>query len=90
MFKQFTQAFTDADIVLFMDIYASARETVDTSVSSSALSDKTKKYKSNVYHSGSHKKTLKWIKKHVRKGDVVLTMGAGDIFHLYKKLFKEK
>ncbi|KKQ52563.1 UDP-N-acetylmuramate--L-alanine ligase [Candidatus Woesebacteria bacterium RIFCSPHIGHO2_01_FULL_39_17] len=88
LFKEFSEAFADADIVGFMDIYASARESKDASVSSELLAKETRKNNPEAFYLGGHKKTLEWINKNVKKGDVVLTMGAGDIFHIYNNLFK--
>ncbi len=71
-----------------MDIYKSAREEIDTSVSSELLTKETKKHHKNTHYLNDHIQTLKWLKKNVKKGDVVLTMGAGDIFHLYDRINK--
>jgi len=86
LFKEFSKSFSDADIVGIMDIYASARETKDDTVSSKKLADETKKFKKDTYYTSDHSETLEWLGKTVRKGDIVLTMGAGNIFHLYKDL----
>ena len=86
LFSEFSQSFIDSDIVGLMDIYSSAREIKDESVSSEILTNEVKKYKKDAFFLGDHKKTLDWLKKNIKKGDVVLTMGAGDIFHLYKYL----
>ena len=86
LFNDFSKAFKNADVVGFMDIYASARESFDATVSSEGLADEVKKYHENVYYLGKHEETLKWNDENVKKGDIVLTMGAGDIFHLYDKL----
>lgn len=86
LFSDFTKAFKDADIVGFMDIYASARESFDATVSSENLAEEAKKFKENIYYLGKHNSTLKWLDENIKKGDIVLTLGAGDIFHLYKVL----
>lgn len=86
LFNEFSKAFTDADVVGLMDIYASARESFDATISSKSLTDEVKKYKNDAFYLGKHKETLKWINENVKKGDIILTMGAGDIFHLYDDL----
>lgn len=88
LFEEFTKAFSDADMVGFMDIYASARETDNLGMSSELLAKETSKVRDNVLYLGVHKEAINWIKKNVKKGDIVLTIGAGDIFHLYTNLFK--
>ncbi|OGM13554.1 UDP-N-acetylmuramate--L-alanine ligase [Candidatus Woesebacteria bacterium RIFCSPLOWO2_01_FULL_39_23] len=86
LFDEFSESFKSADIVGFMDIYASAREGKDETVTSHMLVKTTGIYNSKAFYLGDSKKTLEWIKKNVGPEDVVLTMGAGDIFHLYEKL----
>jgi len=88
LFSEFAKAFKEADIVSFMDIYASAREKKDKSVSSKLLAQETKKQGKDAYYNGNHKQTIEWFKKHVKSGDVVFTLGAGDIFYLHKDLLK--
>ncbi len=88
LFKEFSEAFKQADMVGIMDIYASARETKDESISSEMLAAETKINNKSTFYLGDQQKTLNWLKDNVKKADVVLTMGAGDIFHLYKHLIK--
>ena len=89
LFKEFARAFSDTNVVALMDIYASAREKDDGTISSKMLWEETKKHHKNVFYTGGQRETLAWIKKNVRRGGVILTMGAGDIFHLYDKLFQK-
>lgn len=88
LFVDFAKAFTKADMVGLMDIYASARETIDLSVDSEKLVQETKKYHPKVFYTGGVEQTLTWIKKFVKKGDVIITLGAGNIFHIHKKLLE--
>lgn len=83
LLHEFSNAFTQADVVAVMDIYASAREKIDKSISSKVLVQEIQKYHKNVFYTANHKDTLQWIKENVDKKDIVITMGAGDIFHLY-------
>jgi len=86
LFSEFAQAFEDADLVDFMDIYSSAREKKDKEVSSKLLAEETKKYRKDVFYSAGHGDTIRWINKHLRPGDLILTLGAGDIFYIHKYL----
>jgi UDP-N-acetylmuramate--alanine ligase len=86
LFKNFAQSFNDADIVCFMDIYSSAREKKDKTISSEKLAKATKKYNSNSFYIGNHKQAIKWLKDNLKKDDLLLTLGAGDIFYLHKEL----
>jgi UDP-N-acetylmuramate--alanine ligase len=89
LFKEFSRAFSDADIVGFMDIYSSAREEIDKTVSSKILAQETSKYNKNAFFAGNHGRTLSWMKENIKKGDILLTVGAGDIFHLHKGLLSK-
>lgn len=87
LFDDFAKSFRKADTVALMDIYASARESQDLTVSSKKLAAEMKKWQKNVFYTKGHQETISWLKKNAQKGNVVLTLGAGDIFHLYNKLF---
>lgn len=89
LLKEFAGAFGDADVVAFMDIYASAREVKDKTISSKLLTNEAKKYKDKVYYSGGHKSTLTWLKRHIKPHDLFLTLGGGDVFNLHNKLLKK-
>jgi UDP-N-acetylmuramate--alanine ligase len=82
----FSQAFHDADQVGLMDIYSSARETPDPEVTSEKLAREVAKNNPNVVYTGGHESTLKWLDKTLQKDDILLTLGAGDIFYLHQKL----
>lgn len=86
LYEEFVESLSKADVVGIMDIYASAREKKDSSVSSDILVKSINKNKNEVYYTGGHGGTLKWIKKTLEKDDILLTVGAGDIFHLHEKL----
>ncbi|MBN1168815.1 UDP-N-acetylmuramate--L-alanine ligase [Candidatus Woesebacteria bacterium] len=88
LFNEFVQSLSKADTLAVMEIYASAREDNDGSISSEKLVESIKMKNVNVFYTKGHEKTLEWIKGNVKKGDVLLTVGAGDIFHLHKKLFE--
>lgn len=90
LFEDFSRSFNDADCVCVMDIYASARENIDKSVSSKKLAQSIGKFKKPVFYTGGHDETIKWIEKNTKKEDILLTIGAGDIFHLHKKLVPKK
>ena len=69
-----------------MDIYSSAREKKDDTISSKRLSEETKKNNHNSFYIGGHKQAIKWLKDNLKKNDLLITLGAGDIFYLHKEL----
>lgn len=82
LFNEFAKSFGDADVVGIMDIYASARETNDLGISGKLLSDEISKFNKSVHYTDGHGSTLEWVKKSIKPGDVVLILGAGDIFRI--------
>jgi UDP-N-acetylmuramate--alanine ligase len=88
LFEDFKKCFIGFDKLLLMDIYASAREKDNHSVSSLVLSKEISKLMQNVYYSGSHEKTIDTINKLDIRDSVILTIGAGNIFYLDKDLLK--
>lgn len=79
LFNEFSKAFTGADIVIIPDIYPSARETFDKTVNSNMLVSAINKNKNNARYLDDKTRVLDYIGKTVRFGDIILTLGAGDI-----------
>lgn len=89
LFSEFAKSFKDADIVAFMDIYSSARETTLAGVNSQKLAHETAKYHKNAHYTGNHKTTVEFLTKQAARGDVIITMGAGNIFYIHAELIKQ-
>ena len=81
LFNEFTDAFADADELIFAEIYA-AREKNIYQMSSSKLADAVREK-----HPGKHvrfiadfSEMVRFVKENASDGDIVITMGAGDIY----------
>ncbi len=87
LFDDFISSFDLVDSVLITDIYASLREEVDSSISSSLLAQKLgEKHREIVYlpHAAD---VVKYVsEKRFRSDTVIVTMGAGDIYKLHSHL----
>jgi len=79
--NDFAQCFFECDQVAITDIFASAREK-SRGINSKDLVNKIKKNHPNVKYTGSLKMTDKFIKQNAKKGEVVVIMGAGDVYKL--------
>jgi UDP-N-acetylmuramate--alanine ligase len=75
LMAEFARAFTEADEVIVLDIYA-ARETNDLGVSAQQLV--TCMAHPRAQHIGSRHAAADYLAERLRPGDVLLTMGAGD------------
>lgn len=88
LFSEFVATLALADEVLLLPIYASAREQVDSSISSEMLQSamtaqkqfKTLEVISNV------PKLAEWCKTNLSAGDVCMTLGAGNIYQMHELL----
>lgn len=83
LLKEFSQSFSQADQVIVTDIFPSAREKEDPSINSQILVNEIQKYKQNVLYLGKMEEVVAYFKKHLIPGEVVFTMGAGDIYKLH-------
>lgn len=84
-FSDFAKALSLADNVLLLDIYA-ARETDTLGVSSELLSEEIKKYNPNSHYFESFDEAETFLLRECNDGDLIITMGAGDIYKLGEKL----
>jgi UDP-N-acetylmuramate--alanine ligase len=88
LFTEFSKAFGSADEVVMIDIFASAREPYDSTITSTMLCDaiNTEKPSVTATNFGTLESLAKYLKGSLKPGDVCLTVGAGDIYHLHELL----
>lgn len=85
LFDEFTTAFDNCDELILMDIYA-ARE-IDTGlVSSDELGDAIRSRGVNCVNVHSHDEACEYLKQKAKNGDIILTVGAGDVVIVGDKL----
>lgn len=87
LLDDFAKSFGDADLVILADIYA-AREQDSGDIKSKDLEEKIKQLKPSVAYLGSFDKIEKFLTENSGIGDVIITMGAGDIYKLGEKLVR--
>lgn len=85
LLNDFATAFSDADIAIIADIYA-AREKDDGTISSRDLVEKLVNNKVNAIYLPTFDEIRKYLKENMKSGDIILTIGAGNITHLSDKL----
>lgn len=81
----FAEALALADEVVLADIYA-ARETDTLGISSADLAEKIEKLGTNVHYIQSFEEIEKFLLKNCLHGDLLITMGAGDIVNVGEDL----
>lgn len=90
LFDQFSRSFAEADEVIITDIYSPAGEKRIEGVDSAKLVELIRSNSnSRVQHIPSREEVQSYLFTHVQPGDLVLTMGAGDIWKAADGLAKE-
>lgn len=81
MWEEFTRAFNDADELILTHIYA-AREKFDGVTSAEKLAEDINSGGVNASYIDDFKDIAAYLKENVREGDIVFTMGAGDVVNI--------
>jgi len=81
LLAEFSHAFTSCDIVLLTDIYASAREHDTLGINGNTLVLETAKNHRDVRFVKDKSAIIETLRGLVKPGDVVVFMGAGDIYN---------
>ena len=88
LFHEFTRSFYQSDILIVLPIYAASEKKIK-GVDAESLCEGIKKHgHKEVFYAPDFNEALSMITRKVKKGDVVLTLGAGDIYTLGEKLLE--
>ncbi|HOJ77286.1 MAG TPA: UDP-N-acetylmuramate--L-alanine ligase [Bacillota bacterium] len=87
LLQEFAQAFQDADVLLLADIFP-ARETDPGDISSGDLAREASKYHHDVRYLGDFDRIYELLKTQLQPGDLLITMGAGNIWTVGERLLK--
>lgn len=80
LLPEFAACFRGADLAILTDIYPSARELPDSSISSEQIVRQAQQYGKLVRYLPTKDKTLEFLSGYVRPNDIIITMGAGTIY----------
>ncbi len=87
LFHDFTDALLLADHIVLADIYA-ARETDTLGVTSEALAEELREKGADAYYLPTFEEIEKFCLENCQKGDMLITMGAGDVVNIGETLLK--
>lgn len=87
LFNEFAEALALADHVILADIYA-ARETDTLGVSSEQLADAVRAQGADAVYLPDFESIESYVLEHCQKGDLLITMGAGDVVNIGEELLK--
>jgi len=88
LLNDFAQSFNDVDNVILAPIYA-AREAYDKTISSDILAKKIKG-KTKAISLPNFEEIEKHLAKNLKKGDILITIGAGDVYKIGENLLQNK
>ena len=89
LLENFATAFRDSHIVIVNEIYA-ANETPIPNISAELIYKKIKEEQGeNVYYLPGRKETVSFLKNTISPGDIVITMGAGDLWKVGTELVRK-
>ena len=85
LFQDFGSSFFDAEVCVITDVYPSREEPIE-GVDGKLIADSAKEYGHRQVHYVEDKQDLpEKLKEIVQAGDVIITMGAGDIYRYGEK-----
>ena len=86
LLDQFCSAFNDADQLLVLDIYPAGEEAIP-GISGSRVADGVMEYgHKDVHHLPTIRDALDHLFQNLQPGDVVMTLGAGNVWELEQDL----
>ena len=90
LFDEFAEAFNKADKLILAEIYA-AREKNIYKISSAQLAERIQQThpQKEVLFMDSFEKMAQYVKENAKPGDMVITMGAGDIYKVGEMMLEE-
>ncbi|MBR3785322.1 MAG: UDP-N-acetylmuramate--L-alanine ligase [Firmicutes bacterium] len=90
LFDEFADAFGDADVLILAEIYAAREKNIYKISSKGLLEEIIKKHPDKeVYYMESFEEMAAYVKTHAVENDLVLTMGAGDIYKVGEMILEE-
>ena len=85
LFDDFTKAFDDADSLLILPVYSAGEKEIE-GVNSYKLYEKIKDDQREIYYKENFDKAIELLKSRLKKDDILLTLGAGDVWKIGEEL----
>jgi UDP-N-acetylmuramate--alanine ligase len=89
MLTELGASFTAADLVLIPNLYAVRDETSKVKITADDLVAEIRKNGKEALHTEDFAKTATWLRENLRSNDLLLVMGAGDVFRLTELLLAD-
>ena len=83
---EFGKAFAAADLLILTDIYAAGEAPIAGISGETILNEVRRQSGQDVIYLPSREKIASYLKEEVKEGDLIITMGAGDIYKTGEEL----
>jgi len=90
LFDEFTRAFYNSDKLLVLPIYPAGEAPIEGVDSESLCKKITERGHKNALHVDSHEEVLAILVKYLKKDDLLLTLGAGNVVRVGENFLKLK
>ncbi len=89
LFNDFSRAFYHSDSLIVLPIYAAGENEIE-GIRSDLLCDKIEAHgHKDVIYMENTEKVITYLKEYLKKGDILLTLGAGNVWRLGEDFLKE-
>jgi UDP-N-acetylmuramate--alanine ligase len=89
LFDDFTRAFYQSDVLLVLPIYAASEKEIE-GVTGQLLCEGIQAHgHKEVYCASEMENAVSYLKKNLQSGDILLTLGAGDVWKVGEQVLKE-
>ena len=88
LLKEFATAFTDADLLVLTDIYSAGEEKID-GIDGESILKEIVATNQEISYIPEREKIAEYLMDNVITGDLVITMGAGDIYKTGEELIEK-
>ncbi|MEW6215432.1 MAG: UDP-N-acetylmuramate--L-alanine ligase, partial [Nitrospirota bacterium] len=88
LMDEFSSSFNDADSLILLDIYSAGEKPIE-GISTAVLFERIKKAGHNsVVYMKDREEAIGYISSNIQRGDVLLTLGAGDVWKIGEEILK--
>ena len=89
LYDEFAKVFSTLDYLILIDIYAAREDNVAGVNSKDLVEYINNKYNKNFIYIETMEETVKFLIDFLKPNDVVVSMGAGDVFKITNELIKK-
>lgn len=91
LFDDFVDAFEGADSLILTDIYAAREDDIYDVSSYKLVRTMKEKYPDReIHYVQDFEDIVKYLKKHASADDMIMTMGAGDVYKIGKMMLEQR